>query len=369
MTATAAPSTPAPRRPDPGESFPLRPPTWRQRLKRRPLGARTWAGIILLGAYAGVAVSALVAFWGSLDQVPYELTWIAPPPYFRAAIGPSLAHPYGILPGLGVDLFRAVWQATPWDLAIVGAILVFDVALGWTLGALAGMNEGGLADGLVRFVGDTLGAVPSFFWVVALLAGFAVVSPGSLNLTVFVVVFGLVIWPTTARTTRERARVVAREPFLESARASGASPTYLYFRHVLPNSTAPLLAQIPIDVAPIFFVLTIFPWFWDCAGPGINHAGSSVPVPYLVPSVPTYSPLPSVLFPEWGNLLAVGTCEGLPITTVGPFYWYYFVPTLVAILGLGIAIALVCDGLARRGERGTVRIRLRRRGRRGGAPR
>jgi ABC-type dipeptide/oligopeptide/nickel transport system permease subunit len=328
-----------------------KPPGWRERLARRPLGGETWAGLVLLGIYVGVALSAVIAFGASLDRVPTQIAWIPPPPFFRNTLGPSAAHPFGVLPGIGTDLFRAVWQATPWDLAIVAGILVFDVAIGWTLGALAGMNEGGPIDSVVRFVGDTIGAIPSFFWVIALLAGLAFAAPGALTLPVFVVVFGMVIWPTTARTTRERARAVAREPFLESARASGARPSYLYFRHILPNSVSPLLAQIPIDVAPIFFVLTTFPWFWDCAGPNVNHKPGGVPVYYIVPTIPPFSPLPSVNFPEWGNLLAVGTCEGLPISTAGPVFWWMFVPTLIAILGLGIGIALVCDGLSRRSAR------------------
>lgn len=323
------------------DGFPRAPlrPTVRERWARRPLGAGLWAGLGILGAYLAVALSALVVFRTSLYQVPTNASWI--PPF--NPIGPSAAHPFGVLPGLGIDLFRALWQATPWDLAIVAGILAIDAGLGWTLGALAGMNEGGVLDSVVTFLGDTLGAIPSFFLVVALFAGLATVSPNSTGLPLFVLLFGLVLWPTIARTTRERARLVAREPYLESARASGGSRTYLFFRHILPNSASPLLAQLPIDVAPIFFVLTIFPWFWDCSGPGGTKG-----LYYLIATLPPYSPLPSVTFPEWGNLLAVGTCEGLPISTVGADYWWMVLFPLLAIILLGIGIALVCDGIDRR---------------------
>jgi ABC-type dipeptide/oligopeptide/nickel transport system permease subunit len=317
----------------------VRRPTWRERLARRPLGAGLWAGLVILAAYVVAAGSAIVVFWNSLARVPTNAAWI--PPF--NPIGPSSTHPFGILPGLGADLFRAVWQATPWDLGIVAGILALDAALGWGLGALAGMNEGGLLDSAVMFLGDTLGAIPSFFLVVVLFAGLSTVAPNSIGIPEFIVMFGLVIWPTTARTTRERARSVAREPFLEAAEASGGGRAYLFFRHILPNSVSPLLAQLPIDVAPIFFVLTIFPWFWDCAGPG-----GSKGTYYLIASLPPYSPLPAVNFPEWGNLLAVGTCEGLPISTVGGDYWWMVLFPLLAIMVLGIAIALVCDGLDKR---------------------
>jgi len=318
-------------------------PSWRERWKRRPFGFGMWAGVVVLGAYVGAAVSALIVFRNSVDQVPIDPNWI--PPF--SPIGPSWSHPFGVLPGLGTGLFRAVWQATPWDLAIVAAILALDAVLGWVLGALAGACEGSALDSVVVTLGDTFGAIPSFFLVVTLFAGLATAFPGSTGLPLFVVLFGMVLWPTIARTTRERARSIAREPYLESARASGAGRPYLFFRHVLPGSVSPLLAQLPIDVAPIFFVLTVFPWFWDCAGPG----GAKVSGPFgdfFVASLPPYSPLPAVNFPEWGNLLAIGACSGLPISTVGgPYWWMFFFP-LIAILGLGVAIALVCDGIDRR---------------------
>ena len=74
------------------------------------------------------------------------------------------------------------------------------------------------------------------------------------------------------------------------------------------------------------------------------------PPPYLYPSLPPYSPLPSVTFPEWGNMLAVGTCEGLPTVLIANYWWMYLFP-LLAIVGLGFGLALVCDGIERRMSR------------------
>jgi ABC-type dipeptide/oligopeptide/nickel transport system permease subunit len=320
--------------------------SWRDRLERRPLGIGLWVGVGILGVYLVAALSAIAVFWSSLGQLPTNLAWLAP----HGSDHPTWAHPFGILPGIGTDLLRAVWQATPLDLGIVAGTLSLDAVLGWMLGALAGMNEGGAIDSAVVFVGDTVGSIPSFFLVIVLFAGWVTFYPAILDIPLFVLLFGLVLWPATARTTRERARWVARQPFLEAARASGASRRYLYFRHILPNSVSPLLAQLPIDVAPIFFVLSVFPWFYDC---GTYHPPppGAIPTPFLVPTLPPYSPLPSVTTPEWGNLLAVGTCEGINTTGVPGItffgYWWMYLFPLLAILLLGIAIALVCDGLDR----------------------
>jgi len=337
MTSDSGLSTPAP------SAVPKK-PGWRERFKRRPLNARLRIGLGILGAYLIVAVSAVVIFWSSLTRLTPNSVWIPGPPW-GPLVGPSWAHPFGVVDGLGVDMLQALWQATPWDLSIVAAILLIDLAIGWTLGALAGMNEGGGFDFAVTLFSDSVGAIPSFFLVVVLFGGITAYGLVPSSLPLFVLVFGLVLWPATARLTRERAREVIRQPYIEAARASGADRGRILRRHVMPGSLPAVLAQIPVDVAPIFFVLTVFPWFWDCASLGFETKESAL---YFLPSLPGFSPLPSVLFPEWGNILAVGVCEGFPLVVGSPVYWWMFLYPLLAILGLGIGITLVCDGLQRR---------------------
>ena len=313
------------------------------------MGLGFWIGTGVLAAYVIGALSALLVFRGSPGILSTNTAWIAPPP-FNPVLGPSTAHPFGVLPGLGVDLLDALWQATPWDLALVASILAFDAALGSVLGAIAGMNEGGALDSVISWVGDTLGAIPSFFLIVGIFAGLSFVAPSDVGLPLFVLLFGLIIWPATARLTRDRARLVARQPYVEATRACGGSRTRILFKHILPGSVTPVLSQLPLDIAPIFFVLIVFPWFWDCGSAGAKENEGAF-VGYLLPGLPPFSPLPSVNFPEWGNLLAVGVCEGLPISTglvTGTVYWWMFLFPLLAIMGLAFGVSLVCDALDRR---------------------
>jgi len=296
---------------------------------------------VLLGTYLIVGLSAVVVFRNSLNVLATNPAWV--PPF--APIGPSWAHPFGVMPGFGTDLFRAIWQATPWDLAIVAGILLIDVLLGLLLGATAGFYEGGVVDAVVTFVGDSLGSVPPYLLLIVLFVGLGSGAPGAVGLPAFVLLFGLILWPTTARTVRERARILSHEGFVEASRASGATPRRVLVRHIVPNSLGPVLAQLPIDVAPIFFVLSVLPWFADCQDIYIPNP-LMPPPPYIVPALPIGSPLPSASFPEWGFLLGFGTCEGLGFP-VGPTYWWMYLFPLLAILGLGFAIALVCDGIER----------------------
>jgi ABC-type dipeptide/oligopeptide/nickel transport system permease subunit len=319
-------------------------PTLRERWERKPPGLGLLVGAGILAVYLVAGLSALIVFRGSLSLVSANPGWVNP----NTILGPSWDHPFGVLPGLGVDLFLAIWQATPWDLGIVGGILTIDVTVGFLIGAVAGYNDGGLVDSIATFLIDSLGSIPTFFFVIIVFAGLATVAPRQVGLPVFVGIFGLVLWPTMARTVRDRARSVAHEPFVESSRASGASSEHILLRHILPNSLGPVLAQIPLDIAPIFFVLAAFPWYFNCAAPGPppGNLPGGPPVPYLIPALPPFSPLPSPLFPEWGFLLGVGTCEGLgfPGQTV---YWWMFLFPLLAILVFALAVAFVCDGIER----------------------
>ena len=318
-------------------------PSLRERLARRPPGIGFVVGAGILVTYLGVALSALLVFPSSLSTLPENTAWVP----LENPIGPSWAHPFGVMPGWGTDLFDAIWRATPWDLGIIAGILAIDVFLGFFLGAIAGLNEGGVVDGAITFVCDSLGSIPAFLLAIVVFAGLVTVAPGSVGLPLFVIVFGVILWPTMARTVRERARTVSHQQYVESARASGSSFPRTLVRHILPNSLGPVLAQLPLEIVPVFFVLSAFPWWYNCQLPGGPIIPPyTVPPPYLVPYLPPFSPLPSASFPEWGYLLGFGTCEGFGIPGGFDYWWMYLFP-LLAIVGLGVAIGLVCDGIER----------------------
>ncbi|MGI0151923.1 MAG: ABC transporter permease, partial [Thermoplasmata archaeon] len=309
-----------------------------QRYARHPFGLELWVGIGILLVFVAAALSALVVFAGSLGTLAENPAW--QPGW--VAIGPSWQYPFGILSGFGVNLLDAVWQATPWDLTIVLSILAIDAGLGVLLGATAALTEGRWPDTVISFVSDSLGSIPSVFLDVNVYLGITIYDPGSIGLPLFVLIFGLLLWPTIARTVRARVRVIAQRAFVESARASGASRGRILTRHVLPNALSPALAQVPIDVAAIFLVLTFFPYFYNC-GPFLPR--SSGPA-WLLPNLAPVSPLPSAAFPEWGFQLAIGACETLLLPGAPIWWWEFFFP-LLAIVALGLGLALAADGLDR----------------------
>ncbi|MCI4330858.1 MAG: ABC transporter permease subunit [Thermoplasmata archaeon] len=295
-----------------------------QRLRATP---SIWVGGGLLSAYILVGVAAVLAYGDSLTQMTLNpfLGEMLPPP------GPSHGHPFGVMGGTGIDLLDAILRATPVDLALLGGILGSAVGIGVVLGAYAGYDAG-IADDLVTFVGDIVGSVPPFFLVLVLFLGVQQLVPPDQGVTVFGCLFAIVLWPYYARPVRARAQQVSHEAYIEAAQASGASRPWMLARHVIPNSFYPVLAQIPVDVYNVFFVLTVFP-FLGCFGGGAGHFYA------------TLTPLPSTsVYPEWGNLLATGACEGWSFLAQLDWWWMYTFPAL-AILGFGIAVALSCDGV------------------------
>jgi peptide/nickel transport system permease protein len=283
------------------------------------------AGIAILLFYLGVAIAALAYFGSGLTTPPIRADWAEqfPPP------GPQAAHPFGVMSGLGVDVFGELVRAVPVDLAMVAVALGSAVTVGVLLGAYAGVR-GGPVEFWVTFAADIAAGLPPFFFVIVLYAGVVLFIPPGIRLEAFPLFFGAVLWPYYARPVRVVAKQVNGEPFVESARAAGATRGHLLARHVIPNSLSPALAQVPVDLYNIFFVLTVFPYL-ACSSGGIFG---------LV------SPLPTPFFPEWGSLLAQGTCFGFSLVSPPGFWWMYAFPA-AAIIGFGFGVTLLCDGIER----------------------
>jgi peptide/nickel transport system permease protein len=282
-------------------------------------------GVGILAAFVLIGIAALAVYGDTVTQlrVDYALGTLLEPP------GPSWAHPFGVMQTNGADILNALFQATPIDLALVGGPILIAFAVGALLGAYAGLRRGAV-DWFVTGVSDLLVGVPAFFFVIVLYLGVQFFVPIPYRLLVFGLLFAFVLWPYYARAVRTEAVQVARSGYVEAASASGAHQGRVLRRHVLPNSLSPALAQIPVDVFNIFFVLTVFP-FLGCLSGGIFNALSPLPDPYL--------------YPEWGALAAYGACAWIPGFSINP-WWMYTFPVLVILL-FGIGVALASDGVQR----------------------
>jgi peptide/nickel transport system permease protein len=281
-------------------------------------------GIALLALLAGASIGAVIEFGSHLTSyyVDRTLQLVSDTP-------PSAMHPFGVINYIGVDVFQGVWQATPLDMILIGSILLGAAGLGLLLGTGGGLF-GGRSEWFVSASADLVGSVPSVFLVSVLFVGIGGLVPYADLLPLFAVLFVLVLWPYYARPVLARARQVSTTGYVQAAQVSGARRSRLLFRHGMPNSYLPILAQLPTDFTSIIFVLTMFPYL-NCLSHGIT---------LLV------TPLPNQSYPDWGFLLAYGVCTGWSPFPGGNFWWMYSFPAAAIVL-FGSAVTLCCDGLER----------------------
>lgn len=191
---------------------------------------RAWPVLALAGA------AVLVRLGRAVDPRRLELT--------RELRGPSAGHPLGCGDG-GVDLLAVASEAVLRGLGLALLVALVSLAIGTTLGAAAGLRGGAAARGLSRFC-DGLQAFPSFVLALALVA--AVPRPSRWHVGI---VLALTAWAPFARLALAELRVIRGLSYVEAARALGASPARVLFRHAVPAALPTARAQLGSTAAAL----------------------------------------------------------------------------------------------------------------------
>ncbi len=151
---------------------------------------------------------------------------------------PSSSHLLGT-DNFGRDIFTRVLYGYQISLAVALGSVGFGLAVGVTLGLLAGYF-GGLVDNIIMRPMDVLMAFPAIVLVVAL-TGFV-----GRDISVMILAVAVVYVPILARVMRGATLEVVNALYVEGARARGASHLRLMLWHILPNALAPVLIQASI---------------------------------------------------------------------------------------------------------------------------
>jgi oligopeptide transport system permease protein len=216
-------------------------------------------------------------------------------------------------------LSRVFWGARISIIVGIVATLV-SLLIGVTYGALAGYIGGWVDDVMMRIV-DILYSIPFIFvviFIITILSEDQVKSRleywGIDRITIFYLVVGGIYWLTMARVVRGQVISLRNEPFVESARAVGASQTRIITRHVLPNLLSVVIVYLTLTIPRVM----LFEAFLSFLGLGVEP--------------------PSV---SWGLLAN----EGIKVITPVKIYWWLIVfPS--AALGITLyALNFLGDGL------------------------
>jgi peptide/nickel transport system permease protein len=217
---------------------------------------------------------------------------------------PSSRHWFGT-DELGRDVFTRVLLGGRISL-LVGFSSVFSALLvGIIVGAYAGYYGGILDTVLMRFT-DIMFSIP----VLPLLVILSSVIPGAgvWKIVLIIAIFG---WMTDARIIRGLFLSLRESEFTEAARAIGVSNAGIIWRHLLPNSLAPIIVSATLGVGGNII--------YEAA---LSYLGFGVMPPT----------------PSWGNILQ----NAQYAMTIAP--WLVWTPGL-AILITAIGFNFLGDGL------------------------
>jgi peptide/nickel transport system permease protein len=232
---------------------------------------------------------------------------------FGLPSGPSSEHLMGV-DGLGRDIFSRVLDGARVSLLVAFVGTGLSVAIGVTMGMIAGFFRGWVDTGIARVI-DILLAFP------VLLLGLGLASAcstkegclgGALQPGLTIVIFIIVLanWPYVARIIRGQVLSLREKEFVEASRSLGAGNMRIIFREILPNLVAPIIVYASLFI-PANILLEASLSF---LGVGVRDR------------------------PSWGQMLADATSK------VDSAWWFMFFPGMALVLTV-LAFNLVGDGM------------------------
>ncbi|EMA45001.1 ABC transporter permease [Halococcus saccharolyticus] len=288
---------------------------WRYTLSQVRSDPTALAGLCIIGFMTAVAVFAYIdaklldywfasTYWVNPEVDPVTVEALLPPVGVENALGTgTLEHPLGT-DNRGRDILARLFYGTRIAIQVGFIATAFGLFGGVIVGAVAGYYGGWVDDVLMRGV-ETLYAIPFLILVITFMSVFG------RDLVFAMIGVGIGSIPVFARLIRSRVLSVREEDYVEAARAAGVRDRNIIFRHVVPNSFAPVLVQATLQVGVSIIIVA-----------GLSFLGFGVQPPT----------------PSWGQMLAQS--RNYMLQSV----WFSLWPGL-AILITVVGFNLFGDGL------------------------
>jgi oligopeptide transport system permease protein len=204
----------------------------------------------------------------------------------------------------GRDMLARTLQGTQMSLLVAGVATCVSVVIGIIYGAIAGYFGGKIDAVMMRFV-DIMYALPYILFVIILVVIF-----GRSPVLLFIGI-GFIEWLTMARIVRGQTLSIKQREFIEAAKAGGAGPFTIIFRHIVPNLTGPVVIYATLTIPEIIITES----FLSYLGLGVQEPQTSL-----------------------GTLISFGApvAEALP--------WMLYTPAFFLVLML-LCLSYIGDGL------------------------
>jgi peptide/nickel transport system permease protein len=204
---------------------------------------------------------------------------------------------------LGRDIYSRVLYGARISLVVGFLVAAVSSVIGMAIGLCAGFVR--VLDTVVMRVMDGLMSIPSILLAIAFMA---LIGASVQNVVIAISVAEI---PRVSRLVRGVVLSLREQPYVEAAIASGTSMPMIIWRHILPNTLAPIIVQATFICASAML-----------AEATLSFIGAGTP--------PTT--------PSWGNIMA----EGRALWQVKPFI-VFFPAVFLSITVL--AVNLLGDGL------------------------
>ncbi|WP_019016269.1 ABC transporter permease [Elioraea tepidiphila] len=193
-----------------------------------------------IGAVVGLVILVLVGLTAVLAPIvfpfsPWEMRGVPfmPPGEMGFLLGSD---------SLGRDVAAGIAHGTLVSLLVGGVSTVVALAIGITLGAVAGYAGGRVDDAVMRFT-EFFQTIPSFVLAVVLVAIF---TP---SITSIVIAIAIVSWPPVTRVVRAEFLSLRSREFVQAAEVLGRSRIAIMLTEILPNALSPIIVLSSLMVA------------------------------------------------------------------------------------------------------------------------
>lgn len=219
------------------------------------------------------------------SYLTFDYSWAVKNNYGAMFLKPSLEYPFGT-DNFGRCVFARIIFGARISLIVGITATMIPLILGSVLGAFAGYYTG-RTDNIIMRLLDILYAVPSIMLAIAIIAAF---GASTITLILAISVYGI---PVYARIVRAQVMSLSNAEYIEAARACGASDSVIIFKHIRPNTYAPIIVRATMEIGTAVL--------------------STSALSYLGIGIPSY-------VPEWGNILKVGSTylEQYPYLAIFP---------------------------------------------------
>jgi peptide/nickel transport system permease protein len=168
---------------------------------------------------------------------------------------PSAEHYFGT-DTVGRDILARTIYGGQISIIIGLTAMMVETLVGVLIGAIAGYY-GGLIDALLMRFTEAMLNIPQIFLLIVMARFFAGGVPNlellgrtfSGSVVVIIVIIGLTSWPYLARIVRAEFLSIKENEFILAARATGTPTWQIIFKHILPNSVAPIVVSATLGVA------------------------------------------------------------------------------------------------------------------------